>query len=965
MAGLSHEREEELFFACLDLPVTERSTYLERECGADTRLRLRLERLLAAHGRAEVATLSPLHDFLDPAAAVLAGAAGPAEGGEGSQTGRVGDTVGPYRLLRLLAEGGMGSVWLAERGDGMVNRPIALKLPRGAFRLGQLAARMAREREILATLSHPNIARLYDAGVTSEGQPYLALEYVDGRRIDEYCREERLDPKARLGLFVQVAQAVAHAHAKLVVHRDLKPANVLVTGDGQVRLLDFGIARLLEDGRAQESEVTRAWGRAFTPDYASPEQVAGEPITIASDVYSLGVMLYELLTGTRPYQPARDSWGAFEDAVLNTEPTRPSDAAAPSLRSTLRGDLDTILLKALKKRPEERYATVNAFVEDIERYLDFRPVRAQPDTAWYRLAKFVGRNRLSVGAGGAVLLAVLVGAGGALWQARVARAEHKRAAEVKDFLTSILWDTSPYAETSRSSTVLDLLNQARAAIDQSPGARPELRVELLGIVGTSLMNHQDTATAEIVLKQAVDEALRALGPEHPETIRARVRLLSVHRFRGRTRVLRQELDALLPVLRLRVTALAEELVIALKNKTHLEMDDGRYPEALPAAEEAMAIAAQWLGPRHRETVAASLMFALASARGGPPDVALQRTERAYVLTREVFLDARHPRRIEAENLYGRALANAGQLARGVDHIAAAVQQASEVFGPSNRMVGVFSRQLARYQIDMGEIQRALETGETALRIAAEHSDPDSFRHADALLARGESLLAALRTPEAVPCLAAAVQALSATLGPSHQQTAAARVTLALALGYDGQTEKARRELSDVVESQAAVGAGRSTKALFAVGVVERLSGRYAEALGAQQERLASLGAGPAADLDRMRVLGEIGLDQVALGQPVEATASLEQALALSRALQTRTAPERADILAGLGSALLARRQPAEALPFLREADAFWREFAPGSRWAADSARGLRRGRAALGKRAGSRPDESQVQNVRR
>jgi len=288
-----------------------------------------------------------------------------------------------------------------------------------------------------------------------------------------------------------------------------------------------------------------------------------------------------------------------------------------------------------------------------------------------------------------------------------------------------------------------------------------------------------------------------------------------------------------------------------------------------------------------------------------------------------------------------------------------------VFGSSSRMVGVFSRQLARYQLDMGEIERALETSETALRIAAEHSDPDSFRRADALLARGESLLAALRIPEAEPCLAAAVEALTAALGPSHQQTAGARATLALAWGYGKQAEKARRELNDVVESQRAAGAGRSTRPLFALGVVERLSGRYAEALRAQQERLASLAAGPAADLDRMRALGEIGLDQLALDQPVEATASLEQALALSRKLQTRTAPERADILAGLGSALLARGRPAEALPLLSEADAFWREFAPGSRWAADSARGLRRGHAALGQGTGSRPDEPPVQNVRR
>jgi hypothetical protein len=335
------------------------------------------------------------------------------------------------------------------------------------------------------------------------------------------------------------------------------------------------------------------------------------------------------------------------------------------------------------------------------------------------------------------------------------------------------------------------------------------------------------------------------------------------------------------------------------------------------------------------------------------------------LTREVFADAKHPRRIEAENLYGRALVSAGQLARGVDHIVAAVQQAAEVFGPSSRMVGAFSRQLARYQLDMGEIPRALETSETALRIAAQHSDRDSFRHADALLARGESLLAALRIPEAVACLAPAVQALGETLGPSHERTADARASLALAWGYAGQTEKARSELNDVVESQRAAGPDRSTKAPFVLGVVERFSGRYVEALRIQQERLPSLAAGPAADLDRMRALAEIGLSQVALGQSVEATASLEQALGLSRRLQTRTAPERADVLTGLGRALLARRRPAEALPLLSEADAFWREFAPGSRWSADSASVLRRGRAALGQGAGPRPDAPHVQNVLR
>ena len=393
MASLSFDREQELFLSSPGLAPTERHAYLERACGDDPAIRERIECLLAAHGRAEQATLRPVRDFpgLSPSGAPATSAE------EGGASARAGDRVGPYRLLTLLAEGGMGSVWLAERSDGLVDRPIALKLPRGAWRQAHLATRMAREREILAALNHQNIARLYDAGVTSDGQPYLVLEHVDGRRIDDYCREERLDPRARLRLFRQVANAVAHAHAKLIVHRDLKPANILVTKDGQVRLLDFGIAKLLQEGEAQESDLTQVSGRPFTPDYASPEQIAGEAITIGSDVYSLGVTLYELLAEARPYRLEQGSRGALAEAVRQAEPPRPSEAAAePSLRKALRGDLDTIVLKALRKKPEDRYATVNAFADDVQRHLEGRPVLAQPDRAWYRLGKFARRNSIGV-----------------------------------------------------------------------------------------------------------------------------------------------------------------------------------------------------------------------------------------------------------------------------------------------------------------------------------------------------------------------------------------------------------------------------------------------------------------------------------------------------------------------------------------------------------------------------------------
>src|SRR5436190_5524975 len=289
------------------------------------------------------------------------------------------DIVGVYRLIRELGVGGMGTVWLAERSDGLIHRPVALKLPRSWSYSGALAERLARERDILATLNHPNIARLYDAGMTVRGQPYLALEYVEGSRIDEFVREARLDLPAVLELFLQVTDAVSHAHAQLVVHRDLKPSNILVAAGGHIRLLDFGIAKLLDQGEARETELTEQSGRALTPDYASPEQIAGAPVGTASDVYSLGVVLYELLTQVRPYRLVRDSRGALEEAILQVDPARPSDAAGDrSTRKALRGDLDWIVLKAMAKERDRRYASAADLGADLRRFLRDEPVDASP-----------------------------------------------------------------------------------------------------------------------------------------------------------------------------------------------------------------------------------------------------------------------------------------------------------------------------------------------------------------------------------------------------------------------------------------------------------------------------------------------------------------------------------------------------------------------------------------------------------
>jgi serine/threonine protein kinase len=374
------------------------------------------------------------------------------------QSQMIGRQFGAYRVLSLLGHGGMGSVWLAERIDGLFARRVALKLIHPAL-VGQvITERFGREREILASLNHPNITRLIDAGFTADDQPYLALEYVDGTPITNYCDEHRLPVRDRLELLRQVLSAVQYAHAHLVIHRDLKPSNILVTQDGHAHLLDFGIAKLLTEGETKETELTRLGGRALTPGYAAPEQIAGAPITTAADVYALGVILYELLTGERPYKLKRDSRGALEEAILQADPVAPSRAtvgkeaaaaraaSAKKLSSTFRGDLDTIAAKALKKSPAERYATANAFGEDIARFLRGDVVLAQPDSVFYRGLKFARRHWVGIAAAGVLLLTLAGGLAATSYEARIAAAQRDAALDAR---TRAL--TQPHGSMPRTS----------------------------------------------------------------------------------------------------------------------------------------------------------------------------------------------------------------------------------------------------------------------------------------------------------------------------------------------------------------------------------------------------------------------------------------------------------------------------------------------------------------------------------
>ena len=417
-----------------------------------------------------------------------------------------GDRLGPYRLLRKLGTGGMGEVWLAERADGALRRQVALKLPISALPRDLLLQRFERERDILASLEHPHIARLYDAGVDGRGQPYMALEYVEGVPIDRWCREHASSVRTRLTLLLDVADAVAFAHSRLVIHRDLKPANILVTAAGQVRLLDFGIAKLLEGGADAESTLTRAGGQPLTLSYASPEQIRGEAIGTASDVYSLGVLGYELVAGARPYQLSRGGTVGLEQAILDVDPPAPSRVALdrPTARS-LRGDLDAVLLRALRKVPSERYATVDAFAQDLRRHLGGQAVMARPDSLALRIGRMARRHRiplavgtaavaafaLAIGAGATALLAATLALGLLIALAQARRARHlartaeqeaRTASAVQRFLLDVFESNSAAQvdpERARATTARDLLDRGARELDRALADAPEVRQQLM------------------------------------------------------------------------------------------------------------------------------------------------------------------------------------------------------------------------------------------------------------------------------------------------------------------------------------------------------------------------------------------------------------------------------------------------------------------------------------------------------
>jgi serine/threonine protein kinase len=403
------DRIQEIFFKAADLPLFKRNTFLARACNGDAKLRSEVESLL----RADAADGSIIVAAIESEVSALLDEQTPPTGSPlvlDDQTSLVGARMGPYRLLKEIGRGGMGSVYLGERDDELYHKRVAIKVVKRGMDTTEVLARFRHERQILAGLEHPYIARLIDGGTTPDGRPFLVMEYVEGQPIDAYCREHGLNVEQRLQLFLRVCQAVSYAHRALVVHRDLKPGNIFVAAEGIPKLLDFGVAKLLDPGNHPGLTSTSAATGPLTPEYASPEQIRGLTITTAADVYALGAILFELLTGSRAQRIATRSPMEIERVVCQTDTPRPSTVArAAGARHRLDGDLDNIVLMAMRKEPERRYQSVNQFADDIVRYLEGRPVLARQDSVAYRARKFAGRNRLAVGATFLIFLSLLGG----------------------------------------------------------------------------------------------------------------------------------------------------------------------------------------------------------------------------------------------------------------------------------------------------------------------------------------------------------------------------------------------------------------------------------------------------------------------------------------------------------------------------------------------------------------------------
>jgi serine/threonine-protein kinase len=801
----------------------DRQRYLDAACADDSALRSEVESLLHSHDRAG--------DFIDTPAVVA--------GGVFAEHPLAGRMFGHYRLERELGRGGMGTVFLGVRADAEYRKQVAIKIIKRGMDTDEIVARFRRERQTLATLDHPNIARLLDGGTTPEGLPYFVMEFVEGQPLDDYCAAHSLATDDRLRLFRIVCGAVQYAHRNLVVHRDLKPDNILVTQDGAPKLLDFGIAKLLgAEAEPGAPAQTRPADRLLTLDYASPEQLRGEPVSTAADVFSLGVMLYELLAGQHPFRrPGRSAY-SVETAICEEDPAAPSAVVADArLRRRLGGDLDTIVMTAISKEPERRYGSALELDEDIRRHLEGLPVVARGAAFLYRASKFMRRHRAAVAAGVLTAASLIAGLVGVAWQARVAQGERDRARleankaeRVSAVLQQMLRAPDP-SVGSREITVAQVLDEAsrRAAIELKD--QPEVRGSVRAAIGNTFysLGLYDRAAQE--LEEALTVARQSYGDHHQDTVHARVSLASVRMEQGQLDESEREYRAALLALEALQMTESDDRAAAINGLGMVAAQRGQTEVAVAHYREALAMRRRLHGDNdmsvaeilnnlavqaqgradlaEAESLYRDVLRIVATLRGEQdPGYATALSNLAGVLHSQGKLDeagalyertlARrlttlgvdHPDVTFTQFNYSDLLLQRGEYERAITLAESIVARRGKTLPERHPIVPAAMVTIGRARMALGDTAAAEQTLRGALALRRQILPPGHWLTANTESVLGECLLVNGRLSEAEKLLTASYERLLADRGPSHERTREARARLARLYRESGRADRA-------------------------------------------------------------------------------------------------------------------------------------------------------------------------------
>jgi serine/threonine-protein kinase len=845
------ERVEEVFARVLASPAHERGRLLDELSAGDAAVRREAEELLAEQGS------DP--GLLDAPTAWLFEADVAAE--------REHDNIGPYVILRTLGRGGMGQVYLAERVAADFRQTVALKVVRRGLDTDDILARFRNERQILARLEHPNIARLLDVGATERGRPYFVMEYVDGVPVREYCDRERLTLAARLRLFQTICAAVQHAHRNLIVHRDIKPQNILVTGEGVPKLLDFGIAKILGSGEGDVTAgVTRTEARVLTPEYSAPEQIRGDPITTACDVYALGMLLYVLLAGRHPYGSPQTR-AELEGLALDVDPSPPSDAVShgadadaiaaaraatvAQLRHQLQGDLDTIVLRALRKEPEARYASALSLSDDIERHLTGLPVHARAPTTRYRIRKFVARNRLPVAAVTTFVLVLAASTAVALYQAgrireesaRVAR-ERDKALEVRSFLLETFSAGGPDQPTGDTITARELLDR-RAATLEGAYSDPELQAEMLTVLAEGYDKLGLIEQAEPLARRGLEMRRALFGATHADVAVSLNVLGWLLHERGQFEQAESLLREAVAVGRAAFPAEGDaRLARALNDLALVREARNDYDEAEVLLRESIDMRRRLLGDEHLGVPIAMSNLAVVLHNKGDRDGSARNAEASFDLFRRI-LGPDHQRTLIVQTNLATFMSLRG------DHEGAArqhrdiLERQRRLFGARHVSIPVSLTLLANQLMALGQLEESEALLAEAVGIQREHGNR-ADHIANALRVLGTVKQRAGRHADAVADFTAAIELLrplnaayeelayvlglrgssharlrefdlaergfreatavaEQALGPSHGRTLQMRLALVDLLAGQQRIGEARTELDDIERLLAAAG----------------------------------------------------------------------------------------------------------------------------------------------------------------